>query len=542
MAAIIKSFLLFITFLYPDPVFCYGNIFVANHIHCPYFSFYSFLLQRMVTQSATVQVKINPEKNTPKQLKPFVPGNTMPWIRVAKEAPYFITEEGKDWTPIGQNDAITWPDLNGIFRRKDIAGVERYLQMLSQHGVTCLRLMLEYCHGESRYFEKPAGQFQPNMIRLWDNLFHLCEQYGLRILLTPYDTFWMWIRWKHHPYKKSNGGPCNKRNQWLLCPETRKAIKQRLAFAAERWSGSGALFAWDIWNEIHPAHAGDSVAVFNEFVDDISSFLRETELRLYGKAHPQTVSVFGPVLTKEPAAAECIFRHPKLDFASIHFYEAWTIDHPKNTVDAAISTGRITREALEHINNNRPFFDSEHGPIHTFKDHKITLPEPFDNEYFRHIQWAHFASGGAGGGMRWPNRHPHTLTQGMRKEQQSLARFLPLINWQAFQRKNLNKEIKLSDNAFAVFGCADDKQAVLYLLRKNSINVIGMLNRSAEPLMVEVQIPGLKKGHYQIIAWNTATGSAFQMCEINYIDEACFCFTTPPIVTDLAFAIRRVGE
>jgi hypothetical protein len=471
----------------------------------------------------------------------FSPAPSIPWIQVAKDAPYFVTEDGKDWTPIGQNDAITWPDLQGIFRGKDIASVERYLQMLAGHGITCLRLMLEYCHGENRYLEKPAGNFRPNMIKLWDDLFALCEKYGLRILLTPYDTFWMWIRWKYHPYKRSNGGPCDKRNQWLLCADTRKAIKQRLAFAAERWGGSGALFAWDIWNEIHPAHAGDSVACFNEFVEDISTFLRETELRLYGRTHPQTVSVFGPVLNKEPAAAECIFKHPSLDFASIHFYEAWTIDHPKNTVDAAISTGRLTREALEHINTNRPFFDSEHGPIHTFKDHKKTLPQPFDDEYFRHIQWAHAASGGAGGGMRWPNRHPHSLTTGMRKAQQSLASFLPLINWQQFRRKNLNKEILVSNNAFATFGCADEEQAVVWLLRTNIIDKKGMLNQQAEALVVDVSIPGMKKGCYQITAWNTAVGAIEKVYEVEYKDESHLCITTPPVISDLAFAIRRLS-
>jgi Cellulase (glycosyl hydrolase family 5) len=414
--------------------------------------------------------------------------------------------------------------------------------MLSEHGVTCLRLMLEYCHGENRYFEKPIGNFQPNMVKLWDDLFALCEKHGLRILLTPYDTFWMWIRWKYHPYKRSNGGPCDKRNQWLLCAETREAIKRRLAFATERWGGSGALFAWDIWNEIHPAHAGDSVACFNEFVEDISTFLRETELRLYGRAHPQTVSVFGPVLNKEPAAAECIFKHPSLDFASIHFYEAWTIDHPKNTVDAAISTGRLTREALEHINTNRPFFDSEHGPIHTFKDRKKTLPDPFDNEYFRHIQWAHFASGGAGGGMRWPNRHPHSLTAGMRKAQQALVSFLPLINWQEFRRKNLNKEILVSNNAFTAFGSADEEQAIVWLLRTNTIDKKGMLNQNAEEITVDVRIPGMKKGRYQVTAWNTALGTIEGACEVARKDEQYLCITTPPIATDLAFAIRRLDD
>lgn len=492
----------------------------------------------MMYQQAADQLILNFEE--PPQQQTLKPTLGLPWIEVAAHAPYFVTEDGKNWMPVGQNDAITWPELQGVFRRKDLASVEAYLQMLLQHGVTCLRLMLEYCHGENRYFEKPAGRFQPNMVKLWDDIFALCEQYGLRILLTPYDTFWMWLRWRKHPYKKANSGPCEKRNQWLLCADTRKAIKHRLAFATERWGGSGALFAWDIWNEIHPAHAGDNVEVFSEFIEDIGSYLRETEMCLHGRTHPQTVSVFGPVLYRHPEAAECIFSHPLLDFASVHFYESNTIDHPRNTVDAAISTGRLTREALAHINNNRPFFDSEHGPIHTFKDHKKTLPEPFDDEYFRHIQWAHFASGGAGGGMRWPNRHPHTLTMGMRKAQQALAKFLPLINWQNFKRKNLNNEIRLTNNAFKAFGCGDNEQAVVWLLRTN-INKKGMLNKDAEPLSISVYVPGLKHGRYNITVWNTVSGSARKVGEMNHADENYLCLPVS-VTTDLAFAIKRMGE
>lgn len=476
-----------------------------------------------------------------RQKRALQPQPGMPWIEAAKNAPYFVTDTGEDWTPIGQNDAITWPELRGVFLRKDLASAEAYFQMLSQHGVTCLRLMLEYCHGRHRYLENPAGRFQPNMIRLWDDVFALCEKYGMRVLLTPYDTFWMWLRWSHHPYKQTNGGPCGKRNQWLLCADTRTAIKQRLAFAAERWGGSGALFAWDIWNEIHPAHAGDKIDVFAEFIDDVGSFLRQTELRLYGRAHPQTVSVFGPVLQKEPGAAECIFRHPALDFASIHFYESSTIDHPKNTIDAAISTGRLTREALLHTQGNRPFFDSEHGPIHTFKDHRKTLPEPFDDEYFRHMQWAHFASGGAGGGMRWPNRHPHSLTAGMRKAQQALARFLPLINWQQFRRTNLNKEIILQGDGLSVFGCGDNEQAVLWIMRTGA-NKKGMLSRDAEAIAATVGIPGLKPGKYQLITWHTETGTAGNVFETDHADEEYLYLPMQQIVTDLAFAIRRIGS
>jgi hypothetical protein len=193
-------------------------------------------------------------------------GARLPWISVAPSAPYFVDESGAPWTPIGQNDAITWPELDGLFRRRDLRGVEKHLLWLREHGVTCLRLMLEYAQVRHRYFERPAGSFVPAMVRLWDDLFRMCERVGLRILLTPVDTFWTWVHWRWHPWNRANGGPLDHPSRILLCPETRALIKARLAFAVRRWGGSGALFAWDLWNEIHPAQAGDSVDCWDEFI------------------------------------------------------------------------------------------------------------------------------------------------------------------------------------------------------------------------------------------------------------------------------------
>ena len=123
--------------------------------------------------------------------------------------------------------------------------MERHLIALRDSDVTRIRLMLAYCHGEHRYFERPAGRFVPNMVRLWDDLVMLLERVGLRVLLTPYDTVFMRLRWRHHPYRLANGGPCRSRRRWLTCPDTRAAIKRRLAFASNRWGASPALFAWD---------------------------------------------------------------------------------------------------------------------------------------------------------------------------------------------------------------------------------------------------------------------------------------------------------
>jgi mannan endo-1,4-beta-mannosidase len=464
----------------------------------------------------------------------------LPWIRVAPGAPYFMTETGEAWTPVGHNDAITWPTLRGLFRRKDLASVEAYLRRMAASGVTCLRVMLEYAQVRHRYLERPVGHFVPAMVQLWDDLVALCEETGIRLQLTPVDTFWTWLKWEHHPFNRRNGGPLDHPSRMLVCPETRKVIKDRFSFAIERWGGSGAVFAWDLWNEIHPAQAGDSADCFGEFIHDLSSHVRAQERQRFGRCHPQTVSIFGPELRwrAHMPLREPIFRHPDLDFCTLHIYEEGAIDDPKDTIGAAVAMGRIVRDALAEITDGRPFLDTEHGPIHSFKDHRRTLPAPFDDEYFRHMQWAHLASGGAGGGMRWPNRSPHVLTPGMHRAQKAMADFLPLIEWTRFHRACLNDDLKATGGDVAVFGCGDASQAVAWVLRRDSIGRDGRLRRDAAPLAIRLSVPGLEPGPVRVTFWDTTAGRPLRT-DRPAVHEGPLTLDLPPLLTDLAIAVTR---
>ncbi len=181
-------------------------------------------------------------------------------------------------------------------------------------------------------------------MQLWDDLFAPCERTDLRLLLTPFDTFRTWLKWDRHPYNAARGGPLDRPSRMLLDSGARAAIKARLGFAAERWGGSGALFARDLWNEIHPGHAEDTADVFPEFIADLSQHVREVEQRVHGRSHLQTVSLFGPEIGWRPhlELKAPLLRHPDLDVATLHIYEHGTIDDPRNTVDPALAMGRIT--------------------------------------------------------------------------------------------------------------------------------------------------------------------------------------------------------
>jgi mannan endo-1,4-beta-mannosidase len=207
-------------------------------------------------------------------------------------------------------------------------------------------------------------------------------------------------------------------------------------------------------------------------------------------------------------------------------------------VAPALKTGELVREALEHLPRQRPFFDSEHGPIHAFKDLRRTLPEDFDDEYFRHMQWAHLASGGAGGGMRWPNRHPHVLTRGMRQAQHSLAAFAALLDWRRFQRRNLNQEVRLSSAAFAAFACGDEQQALVWLLRQDQQKK-GLLPPTIPAVAVTVAVPGLQPGKYQVIFWDTRQGEAGR-AEVCLAAPGMLEIPLPPISHGLALAVVRI--
>lgn len=464
---------------------------------------------------------------------------TLAWIGRAPDAPYFLDDSGAPFTPIGHNDAITWPELAGLWRRRDLPGIEHHLRRLRDGGVSVIRLMLEYGQREHRYLERPAGRFVPAMVRLWDDLVAMCRRTGMRLLLTPFDTYFLWRRWAKHPYGAAQGGPCAGREAMLTCPSMRALVKARLAFASTRWGGDGTVFAWDLWNEMHPAQGGGDPACFDGFIADVGPWLRDHETRTHGRAHLQCVSVFGPELRTRPAVNAPIFRHPALDFACSHFYEHGTIDDPRDTVAPAIACGRLVQEALREIEDGRPFLDSEHGPIHAFKDRHRTLPEPFDDEYFRHMQWAHLASGGAGGGMRWPNRHPHVLTPGMRRAQAAMAGFLPLMEWRRFARQNLSALIEVPDR-IAAFACGDARQAVVWLLRRGPLLPDGRLDPdvSAE---AELRVPGLAPGRYRVTPWDTVAGRCGAGWTAAATGNGVLATRIPRLGPDLALAIVPEG-
>lgn len=473
--------------------------------------------------------------------KPAIPRtpDAMPWVKVALQGRYFMTEAGEPFLIIGQNDAVKWPDLWQLHREYDLPATEGYIRSLSEHGVTIMRIMLEYCQDDYWYFEKPAGKFVRENILYWDDLIGLCERYKIRLLLTPWDTFFMARRWESHPYSAAQGGPCETPGDFLTNPDSLALQRERWKFIIDRWGNSSAIFAYDLLNEIHEYWGGDEDEQIR-WVAETATFIKQRELERYGKHHLVTVSIFGA--TPEGRMSDLIFREPTLDFASTHIYWYGKIDAPENTIDCALAVNEAIKYALQNIHDDRPFTDSESGPIHLYLDLKQNLSEEDDNEYYHNMSWAHLASGGAGSGLRWPCRHPHCLTETMHRYQGAMARVCASLDWAHFRSRNIDHLLRVvEDDGQAApvvsFGVSDAQKAFVWLLHDTR-------EHEAEPLpeQLTLLIEQMQPGIYSVEFWDTYAGELRSRTCIQHHAEAAMQIDLLPIDRDLAVIVKPEDE
>jgi mannan endo-1,4-beta-mannosidase len=441
---------------------------------------------------------------------PRDPGR-MPYVQVAPGGRYFITEDGAPFLAIGHNEGMPWPGLANLHYERDIATTEATIAGLAAPGVTVLRIMLEYAQTNGWLFENPVGRPVPGTVLYWDDLIGLCERHGMRLLVLFWDTFFMSRRWPHHPYGRPGSG-FDGPGSCLTSPTAMATEKARIRFFLDRWGDSPAIFGYDLWNEIHP-YWGGSPEEQSRWVTEMARFVKAYEMERWGKRHLLTVSHFGH--TPEGGYVDLLLRHPELDFATTHVYDqaGGSVQNPNNTVDGALVMQEAVHYAYAHMTGVRPYTDTESGPIHAFMTGHRPLPEAVDAEYYHNMSWAHLATGGAGSGMRWPFRHPHTLTPGMHAVQQGMARFLPALDWTRFSPRPLEApQLQVipcaaddpadgSTLPVLPFGCGDGTQALVWLLR----DVRAIAPTIPLPAL-DLCLGGLEPGGYVATFWETYEG------------------------------------
>jgi hypothetical protein len=148
--------------------------------------------------------------------------------------------------------------------------------------------------------------------------------------------------------------------------------------------------------------------------------------------------------------------------------------------------------------------------------------------------------------MRWPFRHPHTLTPGMHAVQQGMARFLPALDWVAFsphpleapQLRVIPRAAGDASEPSAVpvlpFGCGDGEQALVWLLRDTRA-----VTPTAPLPALDLCLGGLKSGGYVATFWETYQGVPVGEYRFR-VDQGDTAgrIPLPAVGRDLAVAVR----
>jgi len=264
--------------------------------------------------------------------------------------------------------------------------------------------------------EEKVGIFRPEHLIWLDNIFRAARKHGVRLWITPYDTFWMSLRADTSPYWAANGGPIQKPIDFLTKPEIIEDQKRRMKFLIDRYGNTGTVFAWEIMNEID-LWWGASPEQIKAWTNEMARYVRGYEHKRWGRNHILTLSF----AEAEPKGlnAETAFQRKDLDFATMHLYlGASRAPKPGTAEQAGIDFAAGVSYARGQIQDNRPVLDGESGPI----DHWIS-EAALDDEVFHQMSWQHLMAGGAGPGTRWPYRNPHHVTDGMLKTLKAMRAF-----------------------------------------------------------------------------------------------------------------------
>jgi hypothetical protein len=344
------------------------------------------------------------------------------YVRVAPGGRYFVHADGSFYTPIGYNHNPEWTDFTLCAPASpsyDPAVTDRFFKMLHDSGVNLIRTMIENPLGGAM-LEKPVGTFLPEQVAWIDNLVKCARKHDVRLMITPWDTFWMSRQWKDNPYNAANGGPVEKKLDFLTKREVIEGQKKRWKFIIDRWGNTGTIFAWELLNESDYWWECSPEQVI-AWAKEMGDFVRGYEKEKWGRNHLITISTGRPM--PHEGWAELAYRLPGMDLATTHLYIG-AANAPDEPIGPALAERQGVVYCLASIKDNRPYVDGENGPIN-----KWIADGNLDNAVFHNMSWAHMASGGAGSGLRWPYRGPHHLSDGMYRTLSLMSRFAGEVPW-----------------------------------------------------------------------------------------------------------------
>ncbi|UCG94495.1 MAG: hypothetical protein JSW13_01685 [Candidatus Aerophobus sp.] len=278
-------------------------------------------------------------------------------------------------------------------------------------------------------------------------------------------------------FNMSQGGPCNQPRDILIHPESIEMMKARIRKIVDLWGNSPAILGWDLMNELDMVpNSQDEQAAW---VKEISEYLRWYELQKFGRHHLRTVSSYQP----EPRA-DFFYNSPILDFASTHMYHGSVID-PKDTIRGAVDAGVSVRHIIQRLSDNRPYLDTENGPILHLVDPCALAPPPERvAKAYNNLAWAEIAAGASGPGFLVSRR---LVSVGAYEAMPAFAAL-----W--LRKSGPVRPLEMVVSGAVGFGSRRGEAAIFWIIKEEK-------QRFSEE-SVELSVSGLENDEYEIIFYS----------------------------------------
>lgn len=469
-------------------------------------------------------------------------------IMVSSDSGQLVTESGTPFIMNGSHAVINTRYMRNLYPGEiwidgamrnfvENPGVEGdaggYFDALSSYGVNTLRIALEWLNLPSSgpgaaespngtyWIESSPGVFNPAMRSYLHNVIDLAHQYGMRLILHPFNTFNFRTQFENTPYATSNGGPLSTIDDFFQNSTVLTMAINRVNTVLDWVDQSGHP---ETVIGLEPINEWDAPA-WTINASGNSDSARTVEMRTRSKfmvrlaqsvkaVHPTALLIHtGDEVVPRGPVARAVFQSEAFDILAPHLYTR-TTGEPVNNPDTdksirpAIDYAGIGAYWMTYRRDNRPVHNGEWGLTsynwstnRTYYTGVSAVTDPskpwtvaMDTDMFRTTGWASFASGMASPGMRLggnemrdlvpnvirPETHgflPLPLPESMRQIQSSFSDFvsdemLP-INWANFNATSLAGRMRFGNvarNALHAFGSSDGSQGIVYVLENQNVS------------------------------------------------------------------------
>jgi hypothetical protein len=331
----------------------------------------------------------------------------------------------------------------------------------------------------------------------------------------------------------------------LTNPKAIALEKKKFQYAIERWGNRRNLLAWDLMNEIEWAVAGPVPAnkdaagnvhgataeQMDAWVTMMGRFVRETELKRWGKSHLRTVSTNNPHYD-----GAWFYRNAEVDLVTNHQYLGPATNDPGTPIEAAKAVRDGVREVLARENYTKPYMDTESGPLIWDQKTGDVKLYPHDTEVFHAMIWSNWAAGAAGAGMRWPypyygfagDKNLNPLSDRMTNDLAAITKAAKLVDWSHFNPRAADKNMHVADAKLLAVASSDGHQMLGWLSADTARD-------PRKSWTTPIAFSGFADGHYDLLFIDDVSGAVLRQDEVS---GPSFEATTPPFAGQLAVVAR----